>query len=77
MDWKNPVERLEKLDRSFKEPDWREHIMQAHQKTKTRECVYCESKDRKPIACTGIQENASIANIGGSKYTRVVNVPGV
>ena len=73
---KNPVETLERSDRSIKEQDRREHIMQTHQNTKTRECVYCGSKDRKPIACTRIQENASILNIGRSKYTSAVNVAG-
>ena len=71
---KNPVETLERSGRLFKEQDQREHIILTHQNTKTRECVYCASKDSKPIACTRIQENASILNIGRSKYTSAVNV---
>ena len=73
---KDPVETLERSGRSFKEQDRREHIIQTHQNTKTRECVYCASNDRKPIACTRIQENASILNIGCSKYASAMNVAG-
>ena len=53
---RNPIERLERSDRSSKKQHRRGHIMQTHQSTKTTECVYCGSKDHKPTACTRIQD---------------------
>ena len=53
---RNPIERFERSDRPFKEQHRREHIMQNHQNTKTRECIYCSSKDHKPLACNRIED---------------------
>ena len=47
---RNPIERLERSDRPIKEQHRREYIMQTHQNTKTKECVYCGGKDHKAIA---------------------------
>ena len=53
---RNPIERLERSDRPFKEQHRGEHIMQTRQNTKTRECIYCGGKDHKAIACNIIQD---------------------
>ena len=53
---RNSIERLERLNRPFKEQYRRECIMQTRQDTKTRQCVYCGSKDYKAIACNRIQD---------------------
>ena len=53
---RNPIERFERSDRPFKEQHRREHIMQTHENTKTREYIYCSSKDHKPLACNRIQD---------------------
>ena len=53
---RNPIERLERSDRLFKQQHRGEHIMQTRQNTKTRECIYCGGKDHKAIACNIIQD---------------------
>ena len=53
---RNPTERFEGSDRPFKEKHREEDTTQTHQNTKTRECVYCGSKDHKAIACNTIQD---------------------
>ena len=52
---RNPIERLKRSDRSFKEQHQKKHIMKTLQKTKTRERVYCRRKDHKRIAYSRIQ----------------------
>ena len=41
---RNPAERFGRSDRPFKEQHQSEDIIQTHQNTKTRECVYLEAK---------------------------------
>ena len=41
---RNPAERFGRPDRPFKEQHQSEDIIQTHQNTKTRECVYLEAK---------------------------------
>ena len=53
---RNPTERFERSDRPFKKQHRREHIMQSHQNTKTREFNYCGSKDHKAVAYNRIQD---------------------
>ena len=67
---RNLIDRLERSHRTFKEQHRREHIMQAYQNMKTRECVYCESKDHKPIACNRIQDVNKRRKIMSSKKLR-------
>ena len=68
---RNPTERFERSDRQFKEQHQIEDIMQTHQNTKTRECIYCGSKDHKAIACNTMQD---IDDSGQQTHQRWINV---